>query len=241
MQRHFTDQQLALPKGTIGLSNILWVILSHHAARHHATFLRKQLLKKGVKKELLLVKQGFRQGEAKDGARVVITYNEITMYSFLYRWLPAVAAFLTKPKQDVRCVVYLECTARCEFSHATRLLKVLNQYPDRPLKWLGYRKFHPPKPERNRHSNAVYEGSKLLACTGASLAHVRQQHLKNRRYGHFDLWLCRTLRPSYFWAPAQSMTSSCQHLSICGGDSEGPIIRDAEPAGRRPMKRRRNT
>ena len=33
------------------------------------------------------------------------------------------------------------------------------------------------------------------------------------------------------------MISSCQHLSICGGDAEGPIFWDEEPAEKRPMKR----
>ena len=52
-------------------------------------------------------------------------------------YLQCMVAFLTELKQDIRCVISLECTARCELSHATGLLKVLNQYPDRPLTRLG--------------------------------------------------------------------------------------------------------
>ena len=117
-----------------------------------------------------------------------------------------------------KCVAYIECTARCSFANINEV--------------------HPAKPERNRHANPVYEGSKLLCFTQSSLVHVRELYKKYSRLGHLDLWLCKTVSPAYFFAPDQSLTSSCRHISVCGGDESGPTKRKREPPGHRPMKRR---
>ena len=73
----------------------------HHAGRHNARELRKQLFKRAVPKKLLLVKQGFRKKQAKEGTRSV-RYNEITMFSFFHRWLPAVGEFIQSSRYDIK-------------------------------------------------------------------------------------------------------------------------------------------
>ena len=189
-------------------------------------------------KQLLMVKQGYQHGKIKDGHRT-LRYNELLMFNFFHRWLPAVGTFLSKTSKNILGVVYIECTARCAFRRVSELLPAINKYPSRPLKWLGYRKFHRAKPERNRHGHPVYEGSKLLVFTGSSLLHVRKHYLKSKRYPHLDLFLCRVLDPSYFYAPPTSVTSSCRHVSVFGGSESGPIIRAKEPVGSRPMRSRK--
>ena len=228
------DEDITLPTGSVGINNILWVMLSHHAARHHATNLRSQLIKRGVPKRLLLVKQGFTHGKIKDGKRH-LRYNEMTMYSFFYRWLPAVAHFLQGARSKIRCIMYVECTARCAFPHVRSILPLLNKKDNRPIKWLGFRKWHPPKPQRQRHAHPVFEGSKLIAFTRSSLVRVRNQLKKHKRLGHLDLWMSKVLKPDEFFAPDTSLTFSCRHTSVCGGSEAGPIKRAREAPGRQSM------
>ena len=133
----------------------------------------------------------------------------------------------------IRAVVYLECTARGTWKH------VRNTLPGRPLKLLGYRKFHHAKPQRNRHGNPVVEGSKMLVCTGASMVKVRALWKVHSRLGHLDLWLSKVLSPDYSHIPPVSLTSSCRHTSVCGGSAAGAIKRKKEVPGRLPMKRRK--
>ena len=95
---HVHDASIRLQRGLITMSNILWVVLSHHGGRHSATALRHQLVQSGVSSTLILVKQGFRFGDAKQGRRS-IKYNQIAMFSFLFRWLPAVSKFLCCTKR----------------------------------------------------------------------------------------------------------------------------------------------
>ena len=235
-QKHTDASLLSFPRQTIQTSNLLWVILSHQGGRHNARELKLQLQQAGVPMQLLMVK---RTSTAKLRMETALWYNELVMFNFLHRWLPAVGTFLSKTSKTILGVVYIECTARCEFWRVSELLPAINKQTSRPLKWLGYRKFHRAKPERNRHGNPVYEGSKLLAFTGSSLSHVRKHYLKSKRYSHLDLFLCRVLDPSYFYAPPTSFTSSCRHVSVCGGSESGPIIRAKEPVGSRPMKRPR--
>ena len=237
-QQHVADEVISFPKRAIEASNLLWVVLSHRSGRHNARILRKQLLKAGVHKKLLLVKDGFEHGKICDGGRP-LKYNEVVMYNFFHRWIPAVGDFLNRTSRTILGVVYIECTARCQFQRVAELLPEINRFPSRPLKWLGYRKFHRARPERNKHPNPVYEGSKLLVFAGSSLPQVRRLYMKTKRYSHLDLFLCRSLKPSSFHAPSTSVTSSCKHLSICGGSEKGPIVRDNEAPGSRPMKWRK--
>ena len=113
----------------------------------------------------------------------------------------------------------------------------MNSAPGRPLKLLGYRKFHHAKPQRNRHGNPVVEGSKMLVCTGASMVKVRALWKVHSRLGHLDLWLSKVLSPDYSHIPPVSLTSSCRHTSVCGGSAAGAIKRKKEVPGRLPMKR----
>ena len=101
---------------------------------------------------------------------------------------------MNKSSRRILGVVYIECTARCQFQCVAELLPEINRFPSRPLKWLGNRKFHRAKPDRNKHSNTVYEGSKLLVFIGSSLPHVRRLYMKTKRYSHLDLFLCMLLR-----------------------------------------------
>ena len=235
---HVHDASIRLQRGLITMSNILWVVLSHHGGRHSATALRHQLVQSGVSSTLIWVKQGFRFGDAKQGRRS-IKYNQIAMFSFLFRWLPAVSKFLCRTKRAIRAVVYLECTARGTWKHVRDTLPAMSSAPGRPLKWLGYRKFHHAKPQRNRHGNPVVEGSKMLVFTGASMVKVRALWKVHSCLGHLDLWLSKVLSPDYIHIPPVSLTSSCRHTSVCGGSAAGAIKRKKEVPGRLPMKRRK--
>ena len=226
--KHFSNEDIILDDGEIQPQNILWVILSHKDGRHNATTLRAELLQRGVASSLLVSKHGFSQSEAYDGDRQV-QYNEITMYSFFFRWMQCAAHFLATTRRTIRCVMYLECTARCQFNHVSELLPLLNSRKRQPVKWLGYRKFHDPRPQRNRHDHPVVEGSKMIAFTRSSLSRVWNLQLKSKRYCHLDIWFSKTLGPKYIFVPEHSLTYSCKHLSVCGGSSTGPVVREREP------------
>ena len=60
---------------------------------------------------LLIVKHGFVQLEIKDGDRQV-RYNEIAMYSYFYRWLPTVAAFLKTTRKSIMSIMCALATFR---------------------------------------------------------------------------------------------------------------------------------
>ena len=238
--KHFSNEDIILDDGEIQPQNILWVILSHKDGRHNATTLRAELLQRGVASSLLVSKHGFSQSEAYDGDRQV-QYNEITMYSFFFRWMQCAAHFLATTRRTIRCVMYLECTARCQFNHVSELLPLLNSRKRQPVKWLGYRKFHDPRPQRNRHDHPVVEGSKMIAFTRSSLSRVWNLQLKSKRYCHLDIWFSKTLGPKYLFVPEHSLTYSCKHLSVCGGSSTGPVVREREPPGRLPKRRKRSS
>ena len=152
--------------------------------------------------------------------------------------MQCVAHFLASTRRTIRCIMYLECTARCHFSHVSELLPLLNGRKRQPVKWIGHRKYHHPRPQRNRHDHPVVEGSKMIGFT-SSLSKLRRLQLKSKRYSHLDIWLSNTLGPKYIYIPEHSVTHSCKHVSVCGGSSADPVVREREPPGRLPKRRGR--
>ena len=64
-------------------------------------------------------------------------------------------------------------------------------------KWIGCRKLHDFRPQRNRHDHPVVEGSKMLGFTRSSLTRVWKLQLKSKRFSRLVL-LSRTLGPRIF-------------------------------------------
>ena len=106
--------------------------------RHDARELKLQLQQAGVPKQLLMVKQGYQHGKIKDGNRS-LRYNELVMFNFFHRWLPAVGTFLSKTSRNILGVVYIECTPRFEFRRVSELLPATNKYPSPSIEmaWLS--------------------------------------------------------------------------------------------------------
>ena len=227
-KQHFKPPSLDLEGGPIAVANILWVVLSNLSNKHHARTLRAQLIDAGAVADTILVKHGFEFGH-KDGHRQ-LGHTEICMYSFRYRWLPRVQQALQQ-FSHIRCVVYLECTARLAFSSVQEICPTVNGDCAADIFWLGYRKSHRPSEFRNGHSKFVYEGSKMIAFRKQSLRLVYEHLLSTKRYCHLDLWLCRILDPASFFVPLVSWTTSAAHSSVCGGSRDGPIKRPREDAG----------
>ena len=132
-QKHADASLLRFPKQTVQTSILLWVILSHQGGRRNARELKQQLQQAGVPKQLLMVKQGYQHGRINDG-NGPLRYNELVMFNFFHRWLPAVGTCLSKTSKGILEVVYIECTARCEFRRVSELLPAINKYPSRPMK-----------------------------------------------------------------------------------------------------------
>ena len=122
-KQHFKPPSLDLQAGPIAVANILWVVLSNLSNKHHARTLRAQLIDAGAVADTILVKHGFEFGH-KDGRRQ-LGHTEICMYSFRYRWLPRVQQALLQ-FSHIRCVVYLECTARLAFSSVQEICPTVN-------------------------------------------------------------------------------------------------------------------
>ena len=61
---------VVMDAGDICAKDIFWIILSHHAAKHHACALKAQLTSTGVKAGNLRVAQGFRRGHLDDKRKV---------------------------------------------------------------------------------------------------------------------------------------------------------------------------
>ena len=81
-------------------------------------------------------------------------------------------------------------------------------------KWIGCRKFHDLRPQRNRHDHPVHEGSKVVGFTRSSPSRVWKLQLKSKRFSHLVL-LSRTLGPSNIFFLRLSVTHSCKHLFVC--------------------------
>ena len=82
-------------------------------------------------------------------------------------------------------------------------ITLLKHSPRKPLKWLGYRKWQPARPDRSHRANTVYEWSMLL-CFIRALVHASELHKKHSRLGHAYLGLCKTLSPECFFASGQT-------------------------------------
>ena len=54
-------------------------------------------------------------------------------------------------------------------------------------KWIGCRKFHDLRPQRNRHDHPVHEGSKVVGFTRSSPSRVWKLQLKSKRFSHLVL------------------------------------------------------
>ena len=89
-------------------------------------------------------------------------------------------------------------------------------------KWIGCRKLHDFRPQRNRHDHPVVEGSKMLGFTRSSLTRVWKLQLKSKRFSRLVLlglaehWVLEYFRSKTF-RDAFLQASIC--LSVRGGNS----------------------
>ena len=226
---HVDSNDLEMQTGGIRAKDVVWIVHSHHAARHHSRALTAHLVALGIKKGSLRTVFGFRHGHL-DGRRKV-GHAEICQYSFRHRWIPA-ASKAKRARPKAKCIVYIEATARPQFDSLSDFVRHLNVKGKAEMHWLGYRKVHPPNEWRNAHPNEVIEGSKLIAFRGSSLQKVFEKLRTGKRYCHLDLWFCRHLKPSFYRVADVSLTSTAEHISVCGGSKHGPKKRLREEPGK---------
>jgi hypothetical protein len=146
-QQHFAPRDLNLATGEVKATNVLCAILTNKAAQHHHKKLKTQLLKNGVPRRNILVKNGAYIGNKrpKDLWAVARTgrplkTNEICKFNFYHVLCKSIAEKLRANRVQRKClkyaaVLYLEDNAVMEVPF-TDVLSAVNESPKK-ITWLG--------------------------------------------------------------------------------------------------------
>ena len=216
--KHPDASALKLKKGKLTPSTTLVMLLSHARAKHHHTKLACEWKACGFKKQL--VSFGFQYGKKHGSKR--IRGNQLTMYNWRFRWLPALCRKL-KANPGLSHVAVCEGNASFDGIGASQIVQAVKT-PAKDMHWLGFVKKHRAHPGSWYYDGQPQiEGSKVIIFSRAALYDVHAE-LEKRKvlsgFCHMDLWLSRTFL-ARIEAPRDSLFGVRAHRSTSCADTKG--------------------